>query len=489
MTYLKTADKFMADLGVEAYRVGGSVRDEVMGRKPKDGDYVVRGEDLKMLKVKLTRAARKIDPKATVTKLELRTGQQGGWRVAIAGIGTLEIMLPRRDRKSTSDDQVDAMLRVGNERHNFLITVDPEITLEEDALRRDFTMNALYRDLRTGEIIDPLGGRHDIHDELIRVTHEDSFRDDPLRILRAARFQSVLGFDIEQVTRLTMIEHASAVTGLTGKGVSGTAVDEFCKMLMGDHVAMALRTLRDTGVLAHFAPELAPMLNHDPQNSHHAFSTDEHTFVALDAAARMGLSLRVRLALLFHDSGKPEVEWIGADGMKHFYESKDVPGSEDHAYASKRRFLAFGERLQLPKDLMRDVPVLIVKHMVPLTMRIKPTKVRKWRVEIGDDLLADLFKHRLCDVMGKGDVNYDDLRAIARMEEIREDAIRAGIPASAKDMKDKGLIDGHDLIKMGVPSAKIGEVLAQVLHEVVSNPDRMQRDWMLSRAEKLAAKL
>lgn len=480
----------MANLGVEAYRVGGSVRDEIMGRQTNDGDYVVRGVDLAMLGPMLKRAARKIDPKSTVTKLELRTGQHGGWRAAIAGIGTLEVMLPRTERKSTVDDQIDASLgKIGNERHNFIMVVDPTITLEEDAVRRDFTMNALYRNVKTGEIIDPLDGRGDIHDELIRVTHEDSFRDDPLRILRAVRFESILGFDVEHVTRLTMETHASAVTGLTAKGVSGTATDEFFKMMMGDHVATALRTLRDTGVLAEFIPELAPMLGHDPQNSHHAFTTDEHTFVAIEAAARMGLSLRVRLALLFHDSGKPEVEWMGDDGMKHFYESKDVEGSEDHAYASKRRFVTAGVRFNWPKDLMRDVPVLIVKHMVPLTLKIKPTKVRKWRCEIGDDLLADLLKHRLCDVMGKGEVDYDDLRAIARMEQIREDAIAAGIPASAKDMKDAGLIDGHDLIEMGVPKQKIGDVLAAILHEVVSNPDRMEREWMLGRAEKLAAKL
>lgn len=475
----------MAGLGVEAYRVGGSVRDEVMGRKPKDGDYVVRGVDLAMLGPILKRAARKIDPRATVTKLELRTGQHAGWRVAIAGIGSLEIMLPRFDRKIESP--IDQM--IGNTRHSFEITVGPEITLEQDAQRRDLTINALYRDVRTGEIIDPLGGRHDIHDELIQVTYAESFRDDPLRILRAARFQATLGFDVHTFTLETMKHYASAVTGLTGKGVSGTATDEFFKLLMGDNVAKALRTLRDTGVLAHFIPELAPMIGHDPQNSHHSYSTDEHTFVALEAAAKLGLSLRVRLAILFHDSGKPEVEWVGEDGMKHFYESKDVEGSEDHAYASKRRFVAAGERFSWPKDLMRDVPVLIVKHMVPLTLKIKPTKVRKWRVEIGDDMLADLLKHRLCDVMGKGEVKYEDLMAIARMEQIREDAIAQGIPASAKDMKDAGLINGHDLIEMGVPPEKIGPTLAAVLHEVVSNPDRLNRAWMLGRAEKLAKKL
>lgn len=486
MTFLLASDKFMqsvvgalreADYPADAFRVGGSVRDEIMGGKPKDGDYVVTGVPLDVLGGQLTNAAGPNRSRTTVTKLELRTGQHSGWRVFAPGMGSIEIMLPRTDTKASVEG--------GNERHQFTIEIDHTLPISADAVRRDVTMNAIYRDVMTGTVHDPLGGRHDIHDELLRITHTDSFRDDPLRILRVARFVATLGFDVEQVTRLCMQESADAVTGLTAKGVSGTAKDEFFKMLMGDHVAKALRLLRDTGVLSAFIPEIAPMLGHDPQNDHHSFTTDEHTFIALDAAARMGLSLRVRLSILFHDSGKPAVEWIGDDGMKHFYESSKVPGSRDHAYASAELFLAFARRVDLPRDLTRDVPVLIERHMVPLSLRVKATKVRKWRCEIGDEMLADLLKHRLCDVMGKGDVNYDDLRAIARMEQIREDAVRDGIPASPKDMKDMGLIDGKDLIDMGVPREQIGDVLRTILHEVVSNPDRMIREWALKRAAKL----
>jgi tRNA nucleotidyltransferase (CCA-adding enzyme) len=123
--------------------------------------------------------------------------------------------------------------------------------------------------------------------------------------------------------------------------------------------------------------------------------------------------------------------------------------------------------------------------MVPLSMRVKPSKVRKWRTEIGDDLLADLLKHRLCDVIAKGVVDYDAMRAIARLEQIREDAVAEGVPVKVTDLP----ITGHDLIEIGLSGPAIGEVQRQLLHEVVSQPDREDREWLLGRAAKLATKV
>jgi hypothetical protein len=356
--------------------------------------------------------------------------------------------------------------------------------LEVDALRRDFTMNALYRNVVTGEIHDPLGGVAAIEDREITTTHPSSFRDDPLRTLRALRFVSQLGFDLDDDTYGQMFVHAKAVNGgLTDKGVSGTAFDELCKILMGRHVAKALRLARDSRVLESLLPELAPMLGHDPQNSHHAFSTDEHTFVALDAAAGFGLPLRVRLALLFHDAGKPLVEWVGKDGMKHYFESKDQPGSIDHQEASAGLWLAVAERLNVPRSLRRDVETLIRRHMVPLTLRLKPAKVRKWRCELGDDLLADLLRHRLCDVMAKGVIDYEAMRAVNRMEGIREDAVRDGVPVTVRDLP----VSGGDIAAMGVSGPRIGEIQRQLLHEAVSQPSNNTRERLYMRALKLAA--
>ena len=122
----------------EVYRVGGSVRDELLGRKPKDADYVVRNATIGELASAISRAGGK------PSKLQLRDGRVVGQRAAVRGLGLIEIALPRTER-STGPLHTD-----------FEIITDPALPLVEDAVRRDFTINALYRDLRTRQVLDPL---------------------------------------------------------------------------------------------------------------------------------------------------------------------------------------------------------------------------------------------------------------------------------------------------------------------------------------------
>lgn len=473
MTHTAKIDKFMVSTGLaEVYRVGGSVRDEILGRRVKDCDYVVRDADLKTIGSAVASTGAKITP------LKLRDGRQAGWRANQRGLGLVEIMMPRTE--VARDPRPDE-----NKRHAFDIVTDPSLSLEEDAKRRDFTINALYRDIFTGQIVDPLGrGREDIEDRVLMTTHETSFRDDPLRILRALRFRSTLGFPLADECVRQMEDYAQEVTGLTAKGVSGTALDEFCKLLMGKHVAAAMRIMRDTGVMAVLFPELADMIGFEQESQYHDMPTCEHTFVALDNAANLRCSLRVRMGLVFHDSGKRKAAWRGDDGNLHYYENKEM-GKEDHAVIGARNARAALTRLNAPKSLREDVVTIDERHMVPLSGSTKPAKVRRWRCELGDDLLEDLLKHRLCDVMAKGSVDYDAVQAIARLEKIREEAVRLKVPTKAKELP----ISGHDLIEMGLEGKDIGRVQQQLLHEVVSQPDRNDREWLLGRAAKLAGRV
>lgn len=461
------ADQFITSLdfpaGAEAFRVGGSVRDELLDRKPKDADYVVRGVSLVELNSAISRAG------AKPSKLQTRDGQVVGARANARGLGLIEIALPRTE------------VSTGPRHGDFEIVCAPSLTLADDAVRRDFTINALYRDLTTREVVDPLGcGVLDLNDKIIRVTNPTSFRDDPLRILRAARFVSVLpGFSLKGSTYESMRAHADAVHGLTDKGVSGTARDELLKLLMGRRVAKSLRILRDTGALAVLLPEIAPMLGFEQESRYHDMTTDEHTFTALDAAAGMHLDERVRVALLFHDAGKPAAAWKGPDGRLHYYSNGET---EDHEIIGARIAEKALTRLNTPARFKRDVVTLVRRHMVPVVGKVKPSKVRRWRTELGDDLLADLFKHRLADVMGKGSIDNNALLAIARLEEVRADAQRAHVPINPKDLP----ISGHDLIALGLDGPAIGRVQRRLLHEVVSNPKLNEREWLLARAEKLA---
>lgn len=479
MTYLDRTDSFIRDLGLDSYRVGGSVRDEILGRKSKDADYMIRNS---LVEIETAiRASKEFTstPGAGLGKLQLRDGTHVGWRVSIRGLGLIEIALPRTEEST------------GPGRQDFKIVADPNVGMALDSLRRDLTINAIYKNVADGEIVDPTGvGLADLQNKVIRTTHENSFRDDPLRMLRAIRFVSVLGFDPSDNLVGQLVKHHKSIDGLTVKGVSGTAWEELQKILMGNNVDTALRLARDTGVLATFLPELAPMIGFAQESKYHDMTVDEHTFSALFAAASLDFPLRVRVALLFHDSGKPEVAWRGGDGRLHYYAHDDVEGSENHEYASERRADKALRRLNVEKSVLRDVKTLVRLHMVNASGKTKPSKVRRLRADLGDDLLRDLIRHRMADAMGKstGSISYDDLVSLDRIEKIRAEAQAKGIPASTKDLKDQGLIDGKDIMELGVQGRGISEILDQLLHEVVSQPKLADRDWLLGRAATLAAK-
>lgn len=480
MNDVARTDTFMASLGLETYRVGGSVRDALLGRKIKDADYMVRGADLDRLEWGLKDALMTGSyARSFVSPLKDRSGRQMGWRAGGRGLGEIEITLPRRE------------VSTGPGHRDFDIVLDPMLPTHEDAKRRDFTFNALYFLVPDGPVADPTTcGLYDLQHKLVRTTHEDSFRDDPLRTLRALRFVSTLGYDLTADTYEQMTRHADAVTGLTGKGVSGTVLDELCKLLMGQAPGKALRIARDTGVLATLLPELAPMLGFKQNSRYHDLTTDEHTFKAIETAAHVDAPLRVRLALLFHDSGKPATAWMGTDGKQHYYapppgKAQEPPADpRDHEVVGAEITDAALRRLNAPKALRDDAVRLVAKHMVKVEGRVKGSRVRRERVELGDAMLRDLYLHRMCDITGKGKPNKNHLQHLAACENLRREAEAAGVPRTLKDLQ----IGGRDLAELGVPGGpEMGRVLKYVLDEVVVDPtgDKLTRDWQLARAEAL----
>jgi hypothetical protein len=414
--YLTRTDNFIASLGLEAYRVGGSVRDEILGRRVKDADYMVRGATLDSLFHAVASAG------GGATLIRDRQRRPLGVRASARGLGLIEITLPREE------------ISTGPAHTDFDIVLDPELSLAEDALRRDFTFNALYRQITPdgpGVVADPTStGLYDLQHKLVRTTHEHSFRDDPLRILRALRFVSTLGYDLTEVTRWQMDAYAEAVNGLTeGGNTSGTVLE-------------------------------AP--------------------------------LRVRWALLFHDAGKVKAAWIGPDGRKHYYASKvfdlDNGGeqrtTEDHEVISERLWRTAAKRMNVPTRLREDVATLVRNHMVAVSGKIKSSKVRRERVRLGDELLRDLHMHRMCDLSGKTRAHRGHLVHVARLEDVRRQAQALGVPASVKDLK----VTGKDAIALGMTGRWIGGALDVLLDEVVVQPDdlRLSREWQLSRLEHMA---
>src|SRR3954470_22443594 len=298
-------ETYVDSLGLDAYLVGGAVRDELLGLESKDADFLVPGLDTEGLKAALSPHGRVEDlvVAGRLVGVRLHPRDKVVRRLAPAGI---EFAPPRKE------------VSTGPGRHDFEIVADASLSVEDDMRRRDFTVNAMARHLENGELIDPLGGQADLEARRLRTVSAQSFREDPLRLIRALRFVSQLGFKPDKTLVAQMREEAPAVKLISGEriggGLAADGMGELSKLLLGSEPARALRFARDNGVLVELLPEFGPAIGFDQESRYHDLTVDEHTFAVVQAAADQGFSLPVRLAALFHDLGKPIVGWRGTDG-------------------------------------------------------------------------------------------------------------------------------------------------------------------------------
>jgi tRNA nucleotidyltransferase (CCA-adding enzyme) len=463
-------EDYVRSLGLDAYLVGGAVRDELLGHESKDADFLVPGLDTAGLKRALEPHGR-VDDLVVADRLvgvRLYPRDPGVRRLAPAGI---ELAPPRKE------------VSTGPGRHDFEIVADPSLSVEDDMRRRDFTVNAMARRLSTGELVDPLGGERDLRRGVLRTVSRTSFAEDPLRLVRALRFVSQLGLEPDEDTLRQMGEEAAAVRLVSGEriggGLAADGMGELSKLLLGGEPARALRLARDTGVLVHLLPELEPSLGFEQESRYHDLTLDEHTFAVVQATADRARSLAVRLAALFHDAGKPATAWRGTDGRLHYYAK---PGYADRSHEQVGAELAARALRQLRyPNALRSRVVRIVRHHMFQVGKGNALRARRFLAKHGDALAFELVDHKEADFIGKragGDLQTDlDLEKLA--------AFRATLErerASPHRLADLA-VDGHDLIELGyTPGPQLGHVLQELLRAVVDDPRRNNRDELLRRA-------
>src|SRR5437763_7133565 len=175
-------EDYVDSLGLDAYLVGGAVRDELLGLDSKDADFLVPKVDTEGLRAALTRHGRIEDLIVADRLVGVRLHPNDG-RVRNLTRAGIEFAPPRKEGST------------GPGRHDFETVADPSLSVEDDMRRRDFTVNAMARRLETRELADPLGGSADLEARRLRTVSAQSFREDPLRLVRALRFVSQLGFD------------------------------------------------------------------------------------------------------------------------------------------------------------------------------------------------------------------------------------------------------------------------------------------------------
>lgn len=465
-------EAYVRDLDLDAYLVGGAVRDELVGIDSKDADFLVPGLDTDGLRRALEPHGR-VEDLVVANRLvgvRLHPHDKAVRRLAPAGI---EFAPPRKE------------VSTGPGRHDFEIVADPSLPIEDDMRRRDFTVNAMARRLATGELVDPLGGRSDLEQRVLRTVSPTSFAEDPLRLVRALRFVSQLGFEPDPSTLQQMRDEAASVRLVSGERVGGglhaDGLGELSKLLLGREPARALQLARDTGVLVELLPEFERAIGFEQESRYHDLTVDEHTFAVVQAAADADASLAVRLAALFHDLGKPHVAWRGLDGRMHYYAK---PGYSQRSHEQVGAELAAGalNRLRYPNALRSRVTRLVRHHMFQVGNG-DALRARRFLAKYGDELALELVDHKEADFRGKRSDREPPLKDLDKVGRFRE-ALRQEqrSPHRIADLA----VNGNDLLELGFSAGpELGRVLQSLLHDVVEDPSANTRDTLLERAAGL----
>ena len=463
----------MRGLGLDAYLVGGAVRDELLGKDSKDADFLVAGLDTGGLRTALEPHGRVEDLVVAdrLVGVRLYPRDREIRRAAPAGI---EFAPPRREEST------------GPGRHDFVIVADPSLSVEDDMRRRDFTINAMAKRLADDTLVDPVGGVEDLRRGVLRTVSPRSFAEDPLRLVRGLRFVSQLGLEPDEETLRQMREEAASVRLVSGEriggGLAADGMGELSKLLLGTYPLKALRIARDTGVLVELLPEFERAVGFDQESRYHDLTVDEHTFAAVQAAADAGAPLRIRLAALFHDLGKPHVAWRGQDGRLHYYAKPGV-ALRSHEEVGAELAAAALARLRYPAALQSRVRRIVRYHMLD-PGRGDALRARRLLARYGDELALDLIDHRLADMRAKHGPGREPPREeVERLEEFRRvvEHERSN-PHRIRDLA----VDGNDLIRLGFqPGPDLGHALQKLLQDVVRDPSLNTRDELTQRARAL----
>jgi len=436
--------KAILDRG-KIYEVGGAVRDKYISPilPDKDKDYLVTGIPMKDL-CSLLREFGKVDlvgKSFGVIKFAPHKKYNGK--------NVFDIAMPRKEYST------------GPGHKDFTVEFDHRLRVEDDLSRRDFTINAMAEDLSTTKLVDPLGGKKDIKKRLIRITNPNSFKDDPLRMLRAVQFAARFEFDLEERTFESLCENVDLISFVSPERIQ----EELNKLLLkAKYPSSGFRLMRRTGLLERIFPELQAGIGVDQPGGYHAYDVFEHSILTVDNAPR---ELVIRLAALFHDVSKPECRELTQEGST-FY------GHDKKGARVTKKIL---ERLRYSNQIIEKVTLLVEKHM--FTTGVTDKGVRRLIRKMGEELIFPLLNLRRADVVAQG--KGGETRDVDELEERTRLEIERKPPFGLKDLE----LDGNEIMdKFNLqPSPLIGQILNHLLEMVLDDPDLNKKEILLKEAE------
>ncbi|MDO8604076.1 MAG: HD domain-containing protein [bacterium] len=436
----------LRNAGFEAYLVGGCVRDILQGIKPKDWD-----------------ATTNATPEQIQALFENSFYENDYGTVGIVNetedetLNVVEVTPYRTEGAYTDKRRPDSVSFHGK--------------LDDDLTRRDFTINAIAFDDSKGHLKDISNGLKDIKDKVLRTVGnpEERFNEDALRVLRAVRLATDLGFTIESETQNAIVKKAGDLKHISMERIR----DEFSKMIMTKNPMVGIVICQKLGLLKYIAPDLERGIGVE-QNGDHIYTVWEHNLRALQHAADRDWPLHVRLGALFHDVSKPETRrWSDEKNNWTFY-GHDVVGGRVTEKAL--------ERLKYPKKIVEVVTLLVRHHLFFSDIeKITLSAARRIVKNVGPDNVWDLMKVRACDRIGMGRPKEAPYR-LRKYESMIEEAMRA--PVSVGMLK----IDGVKIMEVTreTPGPKLGFILHALLEEVLDDPERNTEEYLVKRTLDLA---
>ena len=422
--------------GHEAMLVGGCVRDMLLGRPPKDYDLATDATP---------------DRVEELFAKTVSIGKAFGIVVVVPEEGEPVEVATYRTDEEYGDGRRPEGVRFADAR--------------EDALRRDFTVNALFMDPATGEIRDYVGGREDLEAGIVRAIGEPArrFGEDHLRMLRAIRFAATLGFEIEPGTLAAIRELAPLIGRISAERIR----DELVRTLTeAKRAGEALRRLEETGLLKEILPEVAAMVGvEQPPEFHPEGDVFTHTCLMLDAMGP-GRSARLALAVLLHDVGKPPTAQLAEmpDGTKRWR-------FENHASVGAEMARGIMERLRMPAATVEEVSAIVGNHMrMADAPKMRTPKLR--RLLGAPTFEDDLELHRLDCESSHAQLDVYEFLAAERDKYGAEPAL------------PKALVGGRDLIALGFePGPRFKTILGELYDAQLEKG--AGREELLAKAEEI----
>lgn len=449
----------VAELDVRAFVIGGYVRDVILGRECKDIDVVVEGSGIELAK----KVASKLGKGAHVNIFK-------NFGTAMIHLEDIELEFVGARKESYRDHSRKPLVEDG--------------TIQEDQERRDFTINALAVALHSesNEIIDPFGGLEDIRNKILRtpLLPDQTYSDDPLRMMRAIRFSSQLGFQIEAESLASISRNKERIRIVSKERIA----DELNKIVLSPIPSVGFNHLFDTGLLHIIFPEMAALFGVDVIQGKGHKDNFYHTLQVLDNISLHTNNLWLRWAAILHDIAKPATKRFEQDHGWTFH------GHEDKG---ARMVPHIFRNLKLPQnEKMKYVQKLVLLHLRPIVLSkeiVTDSAVRRLLFEAGDDI-DDLMTLCSADITSKNKEKVK--RYLANFELVKSKLIEIEEKDRLRNWQPP--VSGIDIMEtFGIkPSIEIGliknAIREAMLDGDIPNSFSEAYQFMLKEGEKLGLK-